>query len=230
MAGISGISNETITRPSEASKRIFWTLNGPLESAIQVAPKPYYELGDTMEPYFRPGPASSWHPVSQEYLMEPQVTSITARVQCLDDWEDLWVELNRKCHDTKNHPLRPRAKHIQLKVTTSGEFLTIHEYVSAVHPWLMGMREKILYALGKIDGRGVPWPSETKLAVLDSGGGPMSIGKEEEWACCHREIKPFVHKSWAERDESSRKAQERYKAISAARVRELERRRQGGNN
>ncbi|KAL0938357.1 uncharacterized protein CTRU02_204967 [Colletotrichum truncatum] len=147
ISGISGISNETyeiIPLVSAASNRLFWTLNGPLESAIQVAPNPYYEPGDVMEPYFRPaadGLAPVWHPISQESLMGPKIDTITVRIRCIDSWEELWVELNRDCTDTKNDPRRPRAKDTQPEATAGGEFLTIHEYVSAVHPWLMGMRE-----------------------------------------------------------------------------------------
>ncbi|KAK1979525.1 hypothetical protein LZ30DRAFT_596687 [Colletotrichum cereale] len=235
LEGIFGTPNETIPRESAASGRLFWTLNGPLESAIQVIPNQYYEPGDAMEPYFRPaaadaGLAPSWHPVSHESLMEPQVTAITIRIECVDSWEQLWVELNRHCTDTKNDPQRPRAKDVQLEVTASGAFLTIHEYVSAVHPWLMGMRERLLDALGKLDGKALPWPPETKLAVLQFGRGPISIGNEDRWAYWHRKPKPAAAWSWAERNEASRKVMERMKARSAARVRELERLRQEGYN
>jgi hypothetical protein len=55
-----------------ADKRLFWTLNGALEGAIQVAPSEYYEPGvfASMEPYF--GPDGSPHAVSQASLMEPR--------------------------------------------------------------------------------------------------------------------------------------------------------------
>ncbi|WYZ35417.1 hypothetical protein EsH8_X_000064 [Colletotrichum jinshuiense] len=231
MAGISGISNDTLILISPASKGLLWTLNGPLESAIQVAPDQYYEPGDIMEPYFRPGAAESWHPVSQESLLVPQVPAVTVRIGCVDDWEQLWVELNRYCLDTKNDPRRPWAKDVELEVTTSGAFLTIHEYVSAVHPWLMGMRERLLDALGKIDGKAVPWPSETKLAVLQFGRGPLNIGTEDEWAYWHRKpnLEPRVERTMAERMEASQRVMERMLARSAARVRKLERLSQENN-
>ncbi|GKT43426.1 uncharacterized protein ColSpa_03607 [Colletotrichum spaethianum] len=237
MAGTSAISNETLLRPSPASRRLLWTLNGPLESAIQVAPDQYYKPGDVMEPYFRLSEvniAPSWHPVSRESLMVPQVPAVTVRIECLDDWEQLWVELNRYCLDTKNDPQRPRAKDVQLEVTkTAGsEFLTIHEYVSAVHPWLMGMRERLLYALGKTDGKGVPWSPKTKLAVMHFGHGPLFIDTEDRWAYRRREpnLEPRRQKTMAESMEASRKVAERMLARSVARVRELERLRQENNN
>ncbi|WQF87926.1 hypothetical protein CDEST_12940 [Colletotrichum destructivum] len=235
MAGISGDSNDSFSIPSPASRRLFWTLNGPLESAIQVAPSQYYEAGDVLEPYFRAGDADvapSWHPVSQESLMVPQVPTVTATIYCLDDWEQLWVELNRYCLDTKNDPRRPRSKDVKLEVTAgNGTFLTVHEYVSAVHPWLMGMRQRLLYALGKTDGKGVPWPPEAKLAVTHLGDGPLHIQTEDKWAYSRRkpDLKPRRQLTMAESMEASRKVQERMLARSAARIRELERLRQENN-
>ncbi|KAI3539358.1 hypothetical protein CSPX01_09021 [Colletotrichum filicis] len=225
-----------------ATKRLFWTLNGPLESAIQVTPNHYYEPGDVMEPYFRPisaeefasGLEPSWHPVSQESLMAPPVTTVTVRVEALDSWEELWVELNRYCvADTLTDPNRPRAKDVQLEVTTAGTFLTIHEYISVVHPWLMGMRERILDALGKLERQAgkVLWTSETSLAV-HLFGGPIRIGTEDGWAQWHRKPSPprAVEMTLAEDQEASRQVMERMKARSAARIRELERLRQEGGN
>ncbi|KAJ0322264.1 hypothetical protein COL5a_008873 [Colletotrichum fioriniae] len=198
-----------------------------------------YGPGDLMEPYYRPvaieesasGLEPSWHPVSQESLMAPPVTTITVRVEALDEREQLWAELNRYCVvDILTDPDRPRAKDVQLEVTTVGTFLTIHEYVSAVHPWLMGMRERILDALGKLKLE-APWPPETKLAV-HMFGGPIHIGAEDGWAKRHRKPSPplAVEMTLAEKEEASRKVMERMKAGSAARIRELERLRQEGDN
>ncbi|KAK2012466.1 hypothetical protein LZ32DRAFT_305040 [Colletotrichum eremochloae] len=236
MEDTSEFYDDTFTMPSAASKRLYWTLNGPLESSIQVAPSPYYEPGDVMEPYFRPGDADSslppsWHPISQESLMDPPVTTITVRVQCIDSWEELWVDLYRDQIDTRTDPRRPRAQDVQLEVKASGPFLTVHEYVSAVHPWLMGLRERILDAKGRTRLQ-PPWPPETKLAVLRFGRGPMNIDKEDMdmWASRHRKPGPPVQLTPAQREEAHRKVIERMKERSAARIRELERLRQEGNN
>ncbi|KAK6215409.1 hypothetical protein QIS74_08428 [Colletotrichum tabaci] len=177
-----------------------------------------------MVPYFRPGDADaapSWHPVSQESLLEPQAEAVTVTLYCLDDWEQLWVELKRYCLDTKNDPRRPRSKDVKLEVTAgNGTFLTVHEYVSAVHPWLMGMRERILDALGNTVGQGALWPPETKLAVTRFGYGPLWIETEDKWAYSRRKPdppKPRVQLTMAEDMEASRKVMERMLARSAAR-------------
>ncbi|KFA69004.1 hypothetical protein S40285_10690 [Stachybotrys chlorohalonatus IBT 40285] len=233
MEGISAMPNETFTQLSAAGKRILWTLNSPLESAIQVAPNQYYEPGAAMEPYFRPAAADlapSWHPVSQESLMEPQVPAVIVRIACIDSWAQLWVDLHRDCLDTNNDHQRPRAKDTQLEVTAGGAFLTAHEYVSAVHPWLMGMREMLLDVLGKLMGS-QSWAPESKLAVLYLGPGPLRIGNEDEWANWHKKPTPrvVVDVSKAANEERSQGVMERMLARSAARTRELERIGQGNN-
>lgn len=92
--------------PSEGILRLYWTLDGPLENAIQVAPTRYYEPDAVMEPYFRPATdntPASWHPVSQESLLLPAVSSFTAKVGTMDDWEQLWADLYYDCPED-NHP------------------------------------------------------------------------------------------------------------------------------
>ncbi|KAK4033098.1 hypothetical protein C8A01DRAFT_40457 [Parachaetomium inaequale] len=232
---------------STAGKRLFWRLNGPLEGAIQVAPSEYYEPGAVMEPYF--GPDGSLHPVSQASLMEHPVSSHTVRVQCIDVWEQDWADRHWRCHDAPVNDLYPRrlgprpddetfdpniyvleccgqkrpwAYDTYLQVTAQGEFLTVHEYVSAVHPWLMAMRDTVLDVLGKMDGQS-KWPPETKLAVLYLGPGPLCIDHEDKWARWHR--KPPVPRPASDlpsAEERQRRAIERAMARSAAVIRARE--------
>ncbi|KAK0754378.1 hypothetical protein B0T18DRAFT_399044, partial [Schizothecium vesticola] len=155
--------------------------------------------------------ASSWHAVSQESLQTPPVSSVTVRIMCIDSWEQRWADEHRECYDavfasdrrrlaprpgdeTLDAPLyvaeccgeeRPWSQDTRLKVVAGGAFITVHEYVSAVHPWLMGMRDNLLDVLGKIDGQ-PPWPAETKLAVLYLGPGPLRVGGEDRWAWWHQ--------------------------------------------
>ncbi|KAL2130728.1 hypothetical protein VTI74DRAFT_6057 [Chaetomium olivicolor] len=232
---------------STAGKRLFWRLNGPLEGAIQVASSEYYEPGDVMEPYF--GPDGSLHPVSQASLMEPPVSSHTVRVGCIDAWEQDWAEMHWRCRDGPVNGLytrrlgprpddetfdpniylleccgqkRPWAYDNYLQVAAQGEFLTVHEYVSAVHPWLMAMRDTLLDVLGKMDGQR-KWPPETKLAVLYLGPGPLRIGHEDKWAWWHRKPPvPHPARDQLSAEERERRAIERAMARSAARIRARE--------
>lgn len=74
---------------------------------------------------------------------------------------------------------RPRGGKASLVVKASaGSFVTIHDYVSVVHPWLISLRDDILGAMGIEDGRSLP--SETKLMVrnrLDK----LKMYKQAEW-------------------------------------------------
>lgn len=42
---------------------------------------------------------------------------------------------------------RPRGKNPTLPVEAPGQILTVHDYVSAVHPWLLELRNGILQAV-----------------------------------------------------------------------------------
>ncbi|KAF1842322.1 uncharacterized protein K460DRAFT_409737 [Cucurbitaria berberidis CBS 394.84] len=72
---------------------------------------------------------------------------------------------------------RPRGKAVSLLVKATGEFLTIHDYVSAVHPWLMSLREDLLQAAGDLLDN-IPLPSDAKLMVNFLGNHVWVI---EEW-------------------------------------------------
>ncbi|KAH8812143.1 hypothetical protein F5884DRAFT_784533 [Xylogone sp. PMI_703] len=82
---------------------------------------------------------------------------------------------------------RPRGKAARLvvKPTASGNgFLTIHDYVSAVHPWLMSLREDLLAAMAVWDDE--PLPSETKLMVNYTALDRLKMYEREEWISLKR--------------------------------------------
>ncbi|KAH6845711.1 hypothetical protein B0I37DRAFT_191175 [Chaetomium sp. MPI-CAGE-AT-0009] len=247
----SGDSGEWVLRLiTTAGKRLFWRLNGSLEreGTIQVAPSEYYEPGTIMEPYI--GPDGSLHPISQASLMEPPISSHTVRIACIDEWEQYWAEQHSRCHDGPVHELYPRrlgprpddetldpgifvleccgqkrpwAYNTYLQVATQGEFLTVHEYISAVHPWLMAMRDTLLYALGQMDGQRT-WSPETKLAVLYLGPAPLRIDHEDKWAWWHKKPRQARAPTGDQpsSEELHRRAMERAMARSRAMIRARE--------
>jgi hypothetical protein len=225
---------------STAGKRLFWRLNGPLEGAIEVAPSEYYDPGAIMEPYF--GHDGAPHPVSQASLLEPPISSVTVNIQCIESWELGWSDLHWHCRDANpsdEYPRRegprpddetfepniylleccgqkrPWSYDKQLQVTAQGDFLTVHEFVSAVHPWLMAMRDTILEALRYINGTA---PPEAELTVLRFGCGPVRIGHEDKWAWWHkRPLPPVVHSetSQVSPEERERRTRKNVMAIQA---------------
>jgi hypothetical protein len=58
----------------------------------------------------------------------------------------------------------PKHRNFSLTVSATAGFLTVHDYVSAVLPWLMGLREKILMASGDV-ANNLPLPPDTRLMV-----------------------------------------------------------------
>ncbi|KAK4155422.1 hypothetical protein C8A00DRAFT_41972 [Chaetomidium leptoderma] len=208
-------SGEEILRAvTTAGKRLFWTLNGALEGAIQVAPSEYYEPGAFMEPYFGPdgSPHAGCHDADAADLYPGRIGPRPG-----DETLDPPIYLLECCGQK-----RPWARDTHLQVAAQGEFLTVHEYVSAVHPWLMAMRDTLLDVLGKMDGT-PKWPPETKLAVLYLGPGPLRIGHEDKWATWHKRppvVRPAIDQPSAE--ERQRRAIERMMARSAAMIRARE--------
>jgi hypothetical protein len=77
---------------------------------------------------------------------------------------------------------RPRKKKVSLLVKALGDdgILTIHDFVSTVHPWPMGLRGEILQAAGDLQYL-VPLPGNTKLLVDYPGPQDMVIMDEKEW-------------------------------------------------
>jgi hypothetical protein len=75
---------------------------------------------------------------------------------------------------------RPRDKAARLEVQATGEFLTVHEFVSAVHPWLMGLREDILAAEGVLEKKALPADSELMVFYAEPDCLTIVVG-EQNW-------------------------------------------------
>src|SRR4051812_10569442 len=75
----------------------------------------------------------------------------------------------------------PRDAKASLTVNATGEFITVHDYIFAVHPWLMGLREKILQASGDLLDA-VALPSDTRLMVSAFlTPDVVTMVEEDEW-------------------------------------------------
>ena len=85
---------------------------------------------------------------------------------------------------------RPRGKAFSVVVKPSAssgkEFVTLHDYLSTVHPWLMSLREDILGAMGILDDE--PLAAETKIMVDYSAPESLDMYKEAEWIGLTRKL------------------------------------------
>ena len=95
-----------------------------------------------------------------------------------DDEDDDDDELLRCCDQD-----RPLGKNATLTIKPSkawdgrdGGFVTVHDYVSALHPWLVRLRGDILGAMGTRDGLDEPLGDEMDLVV--NCGALHSLGME----------------------------------------------------
>lgn len=182
---------------SRAGGRLKWTLPAPLKSAISVLANDRAPNGPS-EPYFRQTlSGGTWHPVSEEPISEPPQPSITVKVFELATWGDQWEEyhehadrgdpdcvfapsddegpgeLLRCCGEQRPEPPQP------LVITATKKYVTVHDYVSAVHAWLMEHFDDISSAVNIWNG-GEP-PPDQKLVVDCSDLRSLSILEENIW-------------------------------------------------
>ncbi|KAB5580277.1 hypothetical protein GE09DRAFT_1279224 [Coniochaeta sp. 2T2.1] len=83
---------------------------------------------------------------------------------------------------------RPVNKTADLVVKATGDFITIHDFLSAVHPYLMDRRADIVAAMREDQYRGNPVPAEDGLFVDPAYASPdfLSLSDEKEWLKSHR--------------------------------------------
>lgn len=191
-------------RRSDDAVRICWNLQSPLETAISVMEGKYYVADAEREPYFN-ADTVGWHSISRSFVSEPKISSVTVSIDLLRSYADNWEEFHRGDSepDWDNDPSRviwglllgfesmgvrllkccgeerPNMSS-SLRVRASGEFLTIHDYVSQLHPWLMERRQDLLGALTILNG-GTAVPAETELMVAFFRPNTLIVQKKDEW-------------------------------------------------
>jgi hypothetical protein len=176
-------------------RRLRWSLNGPLATSVQVMKDYWFDPDPDAappEPYCQQAAAAddgiitSWHVVAQSPFTEPKVSSVTIKVDPLELWEWQWLEYNEPYPNDPDGSCavgeRPRDKDAWLEVKAAGGFLTIHDYVSAVHPWLTGLRGDLLAALALMAaGQDDPLPPETKLMAAWGFPNEIVVVREQDW-------------------------------------------------
>jgi hypothetical protein len=167
---------------SQPAKRLYWTLQGPLSTAVTVMP---LDLNPDAprEAYFRQTLAgTTWHPVSESPITEPPVASLEVKETNLMDWCDSWWTANQEGLDETDEPEGEPPEFRPLVVSASnGEFVTVHDYVTAVHPWLMGQREQILKARNTAEDDDYEPEGNERLLLQLNRPAEISVEDEDEW-------------------------------------------------
>jgi hypothetical protein len=187
---------------SRDAKRLCWSLAELFSSAICVMDDIDFEPDIPTTPYCLSLPENMWHKVSKSPLTEPKVSSVVVCIDQLEDWEDSWFVMHDGHHDpdedSSNGEFRfdadddgteyltrccnqesPQSNTISLTVEAAGAYITIHDYVSAVHPWLLDLREVILRAEKDISGEVLP--VDAKLMVELYGPGCIHVADVKAW-------------------------------------------------
>jgi hypothetical protein len=180
-------SDQAVTKSLEFL-HLRWKLFVPLSSAIQVL-EDATDPSSTQQPYQRD--SSTFHPISNLPVTKPPVSSISVTEDRLDCWVEDWVENHIPNTDTdhaewveadpggedddgygdqdgrnlmsccgERRPCPPPP--IIVKASTH-PFVTIHDFIAAVHPWLQAVKDDILNARGVFeDGR---LPADTPMFI-----------------------------------------------------------------
>lgn len=78
-------------------------------------------------------------------------------------------------------------KRANVLVKAAGELLTIHDFLSVVHPYLMARRKDIVAAMQEEQYRLLPVPAETELFMSLSHSNPdfLHVSGDSEWLQVH---------------------------------------------
>ena len=161
---------------TKATRRLLWYFEGSLEDSIFVVDNQWDPSGPR-QPYAQRSSTGEMvlHPISKEPLTDPKISSINVKSRDLRNYPDNWAESHRHAdlgldggvfefaEDGERGRLleccgeaRPQ-NHVPLRVEASTEpYVTVYDYVTAVHPWMMNLREKVwsisMTELPPIDG------------------------------------------------------------------------------
>ncbi len=155
-------------RPSVDFARLRWYLSGPILAKIHVL-ESAFDATSPQSPYQQSPDSDSFHSISTSPISYPPVSSITVTVGLLDNWAESWEDVHIHCAEPERErvtTLPDGTKHLErccgtdrpgpspsLTVTAGGGdlgpgFVTIHDYVTAVHPWLLAHEADIRLAIG----------------------------------------------------------------------------------
>jgi hypothetical protein len=197
-------------RKSPAAARLLWHLDAAWPAAVSIVNEVGYQTSTT--PYFLNG---VWRAIAQEPTSEPRVSSITVSIFCLSNWEFDWVEKHSNDinsvwgalldHDPSEDfyqegyvlfccgEARPRKKRrLQLTVKPAfGGYVTVHDYLSTLHPWLTSLKEDIVRAVSV-------WEDVPAEIVIDYNGLKLLlIDEKARWIrAMAREGNPQVGAQW----------------------------------
>ena len=181
------MTNPPLPLLSDPGRRLFWTLQGPPNSAISVLAEDCNPDGPR-EPYLRQG--TDHHPVGDEPITTRPFVTLTVTEESIDGWRDEWDNINYEGFDEDVRPapgdLPPTFEPVVV-TASNGEFISVHDYVTVVHPWLMARRAQILRARHVADDHYTPGEAEERLLVVVQNAEMVVAEDEQEWLAVLRD-------------------------------------------
>ncbi|KAK0751250.1 hypothetical protein B0T18DRAFT_485895 [Schizothecium vesticola] len=169
---------------STAFMRLRWSIRAPVSSAIFVIDSAI-DYTSPQQPYYSPSHPGGVHPIASEPATHPPVSSMRLTVMELDRWADNWDMahgeheplfcsqefdednlLVRCCGQGRPGP----GPHLDIPASTQ-PFIMVNDIIEAVHPWLLGLEDKIRMARGLPDG-----PLKKGFEIYVSPVGSVALG------------------------------------------------------
>lgn len=188
-------------------RSLFWPLSDPPEISILS------DIRDFDQPKELYIQEHGLHPISDESLVNPPVSSIEIAIDDFVYWNVLWEERHSD-HDDDNNCLYRNDKgqilttqeieelesseqlafevfsccgesapQLPLSVTVHASrkpFVTIADYIAALHPFLAAHRKQIIFAKSELNG-GPAIPRNAELMVNPIGVTYIQVQEKEEW-------------------------------------------------
>jgi hypothetical protein len=211
-----------VPNQSRAFQRLVIRLEGPLSTAVSVMNEEEDPDGP-WEPYYQETADGSpaWHPISQESICDPPISSIKTTISCLEQWEQAWLLLfddddllvppgdgvdtiwgppREGCepdddetglsllyHEGEHRPPN-YDKPLEVTAPKDKPYLTIHDFLSVIRPYLVDRRPDILGSLIISTECAPPLPEDTKL-IVNGHIKWLGVEPEEAWMISKRATK-----------------------------------------
>ncbi|KAK3682885.1 hypothetical protein B0T22DRAFT_494505 [Podospora appendiculata] len=166
--------------------RLLWDLEGPIATSIRVLDDPTNPFSPHQAYQTALDPTPEFHPISKSPITEPKVSSLNVYVYHLDDWAECWEIIHEVHYDDAGQEFEPHVPEGSEYLTprlirccgterpkppspvvvraATHPFVTVHDYVTTVHPWLMGLKDDIRPAMSAMEGRQL---TEDAILVVD---------------------------------------------------------------
>jgi hypothetical protein len=178
---------------NEELRKLYWIMQDPMADAVFLLNDPKDPDG-ARQPAFRKHSTSEsnveddgQHPTLKLSLYEQPISSAMVSIDNIESEVDWWEA--QHCYweeDDRDGPCRccgrppPVSQILTVKAKTDEDFVTIGDYIVAVHRWIMSLREDLLWACE--DEPESRLPDDAVLLLDVSEPSTVWIHDPEEWA------------------------------------------------